>query len=79
MHLAGQLATTSAWMSMPSLAYSVTASLSTWMSSRQVPMMDMSDRAMDATQSFGQPDDLELVLVGEGRPMELVLEVCVKS
>ena len=32
------------------------------MSSRQVPMMDMSARAMEATQSLGQPDILNLNL-----------------
>ena len=62
MHLAGQLSTTSDWMSIPLSAYSVTAALSTWIESRQVPMIDMSARAIDATQSFGQPENLNLYL-----------------
>ena len=62
MHLVGQLSQTSFWMSMPLLAYSATAASSCWISSFQVPMMEQSDRAMEATQSFGHPAHLNLNL-----------------
>ena len=35
---------------------------SIWMSSRQVPMNDMSERAIEATQSLGQPANFILNL-----------------
>ena len=47
---------------LPLSAYSLTASWSILISSRHVPMMDMSARAMDATQSLGQPAILNLNL-----------------
>ncbi len=79
MHFDGQRPQTSAAMSSPPAAYSATAAWSTWMSSRQVPMTLRSARAIEATQSFGQPDALDLELVGERRAVDLVLVVLGES
>src|SRR5512143_3718487 len=61
----GHLATTSLAMStLPPLAYSETAASSCRIASRQVPIMEQSERAIEATQSFGQPDTFILNLYG---------------
>jgi hypothetical protein len=62
MQAVGQKSTISAWMSVPLAAYSRTLAWLTWMSSFQVPMTEQSERAMEATQSFGHPENLNLYL-----------------
>ena len=55
MHLVGHNPTTSAAMSMPLAAYWRTSAWSTSITPFHVPTMAMSDRAIEATQSFAQP------------------------
>ncbi len=59
MHLVGQLPQMSRSMFIPFAAAARTSSWSMRILSRQVPMMDMSARAMAATQSFGAAGALE--------------------
>ena len=64
MQRVGHMLQTSRTMSTPPSTYSRTLAWSTWMSSFHVPMIDMSDRATEATQSFGHPANLNLNLYG---------------
>src|SRR3990172_6293889 len=62
----GHFPTTSeAMLTLPPLAYSATAASSCWISSFQVPIIEKSERAIEATQSFGHPAIFILNLYGK--------------
>ncbi len=52
----------------------MTSFWSIWISPFQVPMMDMSERAIEATQSQAQPESLNLNLYENDRPVHLILK-----
>ena len=78
MALVGQrVSTLSISSSAPCAAYHSRASFSSVrMLSRQVPMVAMSERWIELTQSFGQPENLNLNLYGsDGRCISSRLEL----